>query len=128
MGNKETERMAIEHVIALERAAGREAVDVSTRGYRYDIDSPPRKIEVKAFGGSARSASLPLEASQLAEAEEDPENFYLYVVDNVGRADAVMGVRVLHGEPLRAVLERARPSTTYWSSFRAAEYDAAERL
>lgn len=128
MGNKDIERIAIDHVIALERADGREPVDVSAMGYRYDIDSPPRKIEVKAFGGSARGESIPLEERQLAEAEEDPDNFYLYVVDHVGRSDATMSVRVLHGQALRALIDRATPSRTYWSTFRVAEYDAAERL
>ncbi|MEY9965595.1 hypothetical protein ABIA33_003641 [Streptacidiphilus sp. MAP12-16] len=128
MGNRETERTAIDYVMALERTAGREPVDVSTAGYRYDIASPPRKIEVKAFGGSARGMSLPLEERQLAAARENPETFYLYVVDNVTRPDAEIGVRVLHGEALHPVIERAMPSTTYWSTLRAAEYDSAERL
>ncbi|WP_030277769.1 protein NO VEIN domain-containing protein [Streptomyces sp. NRRL B-24484] len=128
MGNQDIERIAIDHVIALERADGREPVDVSTKGYRYDIDSPPRKIEVKAFSGSARGQSIPLEERQLAEAVEDPENFYLYVVDHVGRSEAGMGVRVLHGDALCALLDRAKPSRTYWSTFRVAEYDTAERL
>ncbi|MFC1441928.1 DUF3883 domain-containing protein [Streptacidiphilus sp. N1-10] len=128
MGNQDIERIAINYVIALERTKGREPLDVSTKGYRYDVDSPPRKIEVKAFGGSARGASIPFEERQLAEAEEDPEHFYVYVVDNVGQPDGAMSVRVLHGQVLRVLIERAKPSRTYWSTLRVAEYDAAERL
>jgi len=125
MANHEIERLAIEHVMALERAEGREPMDVHAKGFRYDIDSPPRKIEVKAFGGSARGEPLPLEERQLAEAAEDPENFYLYVVDHVNQPDA-MNVRVFHGPVLDALIERARPSRTFWVTLRVAEYDAAE--
>jgi hypothetical protein len=56
MGNSETERTAIEYVMELERSAGRVPVDVHLKGAPYDVSSPPRKIEVKAFGRSARGA------------------------------------------------------------------------
>jgi hypothetical protein len=112
----------------LERAAGRDPVDVSKAGFRYDIDSPPRKIEVKAFGGSARGVPLPLEERQMAEAREDPDHFFLYIVDNVTSGGVEPGVRVLHGQALARLLERATASVTYWSSFRVGEYDEAEVL
>ncbi|MFC1410223.1 protein NO VEIN domain-containing protein [Streptacidiphilus sp. N1-12] len=128
MGNQEIERIAINYVLTLERAEGRKPTDVSTKGYGYDVHSPPRKIEVKAFGRSARGAPVPLEERQLAEFEQNPELYYVYVVDNVGQSDGAMSVRVLHGQVLRGLIERAKPSRTYWSTLRVAEYDAAERL
>lgn len=124
MTNSETERVAIEHVMALERRAGRQPEDVHLRGHPYDISSPPRKIEVKAFGGSARGAPVPLEDRQVKAAQESPENFYVYVVDNIaGAAGAKIAVRVLHGEILRAMLDRATPHITYWPTLRTADYD-----
>ncbi|MFJ4624991.1 DUF3883 domain-containing protein [Streptomyces sp. NPDC088847] len=129
MGNKETEQAAITHVLALERAAGREPRDVRTSGLPYDVDSAPRMIEVKAFSRSARSEPLPLEHRQVEAARANPDRFHLYVVDNLAGLDGPeIGVRVLHGEILRAMIERSEPQLTYWPTFRAAEYDDAERL
>jgi hypothetical protein len=56
--NAQTEQIAIEHVMAAERAAGRTPEDVRRAGAPYDISSPPRKIEVKAFSRSARGEVL----------------------------------------------------------------------
>lgn len=129
MPNTETERVAVEYVMALERNAGRQPEDVRAKVLPYDVSSPPRKIEVKAFGGSARGAPVPLEASQVAAAHEDPENFYVYVMDNVARADrGEMSARTIHGEMLCAMIERTEPHVTYWPTFRVAEYDAATLL
>jgi len=124
VANAETERLAIEHVMQLERAAGREPEDVSRRGAPYDISSPPRKIEVKAFGGSARGAVVPLEERQVTEARRDPENFYVYVVDNVTTANGTdIAVRRLHGDLLNAMITRTRPHITYWPTLRVEDYD-----
>ncbi|MFD4553438.1 DUF3883 domain-containing protein [Streptomyces sp. NPDC058469] len=129
MGNRETEQAAITHVLALERAAGRDPRDVRTSGLPYDVDSVPRMIEVKAFSRSARSETLPLEHRQVVAAKANPERFHLYVVDNLAGLDGIeIGVRVLHGEVLLAMIERSRPQITHWPTFRAAEYDEAERL
>lgn len=129
MANIETENVAVEYVMALERNADRQPEDVRAKRLPYDVSSPPRKIEVKAFGGSARGAPVPLEASQVAAAKEDPENFYVYVVDNVARADrGEMNARIIHGEMLCAMIERTEPHVTYWPTFRVAEYDAATLL
>ena len=120
MANAEFERIAIEHVMQLERDAGREPVDVHSRGVPYDIASPPRKIEVKAVSGSARGAPIPLEQRQFQAALDDPDNYYVYVVDNVVSAPQV---RVLHGASLRKMLEGCKPSITYWPTFRTGTYD-----
>jgi hypothetical protein len=129
MGNSETERVAIQHVLELERQSGRTPVDVHLDRLPYDISSPPRKIEVKAFGGSARGAAIPLEDRQVQAANQDPDNFYVYVVDNVAQADrGLMEVRVIHGVALRTLLARAKPQITYWPTFRTSEYDNAEQM
>jgi hypothetical protein len=124
LANAEIERAAIEYVLELERRAGREPVDVHLQGFPYDVSSPPRKIEVKAFGGSARGEPVPLEDRQVKAAQEDPESFYVYVVDNVAAGDqAETAVRVLHGSVLRAMLDRAAPHITYWPTLRTSDYD-----
>lgn len=129
VSNTETERIAIEFVMQIERQAGREPEDVRRAGAPYDISSPPRKIEVKAFGGSARGAPVPLEQRQVDAARDDPDNYYLYVVDNVARADhGEMVARVLHGEALRSMIDAVKPQTTYWPTFRTAHYDEVECL
>ncbi|MGW8881225.1 DUF3883 domain-containing protein [Streptomyces mirabilis] len=129
MGNKETEQAAITHVMALERTAGRDPKDVRTSGLPYDVESSSRMVEVKAFSRSARSEALPLEHRQVEAAKANPEHYYLYVVDNLASLDgAEVGVRILHGEALLALIERTQPQITYWPTFRAAEYDQTERL
>ncbi|AEB42250.1 DUF3883 domain-containing protein [Micromonospora maris] len=129
MGGNEVERIAIEYVMQLEIRNGRVPEDVHLTKAPYDVSSPPRKIEVKAFGGSARSAAVPLEDRQFQAARQDPENYYLYVVDNVARADeGLMRVRVIHGDALTKLLDGAKPHITYWPTFRAQAYDDAEHL
>lgn len=123
MINSEVERIAIEHVMGLERAADRQPEDVHDRGLPYDIASPPRKIEVKAFGGSARGAPLPLEERQVQAARDDPDNYYVYVVDNITAGRQAIAVRVLHSTTLREMLDRAVPHVTYWPTFRTGDYD-----
>ena len=123
MANTETERAGIEYVVKLERDSGRQPEDVHLGGLPFDVSSPPRKIEVKAFG-SARGAPLPLEDRQVKAAREDPENFYVYVVDNLAAEDRTrIAVRVLHGQVLRAMLDRAKPHITYWPTLRTVDYD-----
>jgi hypothetical protein len=95
----------------------------------HDISSPPRKIEVKAFGGSARGTAVPFEDRQVQAAIQDPDSFNVYVVDNVAKADQdAMQVRVIHGDALRELLARSKPHITYWPTFRTADYDQAERM
>src|SRR5262245_6336147 len=106
--NADVERRATQLVMDLERAHGRESIDVRFAGHPYDVDSPARKIEIKAFGGSARGLSLPPEQRQIAAAIEDPDHFYLYVVDNVASQDpAEITVRILHGHVLRTLIDAA---------------------
>lgn len=124
LANAEIEHAGIEYVMRLEREAGRQPEDVHLQGFPYDVSSPPRKIEVKAFGGSARGAPVPLEDRQVKAAGEDPENFYVYVVDNVSAGDQTkIAVRALHGPVLRAMLDRAVPQITYWPTLRTSDYD-----
>jgi hypothetical protein len=113
--------------MAAERAAGRLPEDVRRAGKPYDIFSPPRKIEIKAFSRSARGQALALEQSQVAEARRDPANYYLYVVDHV--ADHVAdpsqtAVRIVRGDLLTGIHDRTPPTTTYWATLRTGEYDS----
>ncbi|MGU3501630.1 hypothetical protein [Mycobacterium sp. C31M] len=78
---------------------------------------------MKAFSRSARGQGVPLEHRQFEAANQDPDNYYLYVVDNVANPGHAIDVRVLHGASLRTLLDRCRPTTTYWPTFRTGEYD-----
>jgi hypothetical protein len=107
LGNKAIEAAAIEWVMDLERAAGRQPRDSRFTGAPADIVSPPRVIEVKAFGKSNRGYDLWLESRQLEEARTNQE-FYLYVVENVRQGDpALFALRVLGGDRLQALLASA---------------------
>ena len=65
----------------------------------------------------------------MQEARQDPANYYLYVVDNVARANEdLMRVRVVHGPALKNMIDRTKPQVTYWPTFRAGEYDNADQL
>ena len=83
VGNKAIETAAIEWVMELERAAGREPRDTRYAGAPADIESPPRLIEVKAFGKSNRGFELWLDAlprtkgSSVDQALGDGEDFEL---------------------------------------------------
>lgn len=88
-GNKAIENAAIAWVMELERAAGRTPQDTRYRGAPADIDSPPRLIEVKAFGRSNRGFDLWLETRQVQEARRNPD-FYVYVVENVHQGDPAL--------------------------------------
>jgi Domain of unknown function (DUF3883) len=80
VGNKAIEAAAIEWVMELERAAGREPRDTRFAGAPADLLSPPRVIEVKAFGTSNRGYDLWLETRQMEEARSN-RDFYVYVVE-----------------------------------------------
>lgn len=131
MSNRETEDFAIQYVLQLEEAAGRQPRDTRKTGDPVDITSPPRLIEVKAFGGIARGQPTPLEQRQVDALREDPDHFYLYVVDNIDKARAGLAnpqVLELNGSAVAAMVDRTTPSITYWPTLRAAEYDSAPRL
>jgi hypothetical protein len=94
-----------------ERRAGRTPEDVHPKGAPDDVSSPPRKIEVKASGGSARGVAIPLERPPGPSGAPRPgELLPLYVVDNVARVDdGLMRVRVIHGGALEKMLARTKP-------------------
>ncbi len=126
LNNRDVENAAIEWVMALERAAGREPVDVRYTRSGGDIISPPRTIEVKAVGKSARGADLPLEIPQYEAARTDP-NFYLYVVDNVRQGNpALFALRVLGGDRLQRLLLRVKEFRAYAMPWPVADYDSCQ--
>jgi hypothetical protein len=122
--NSAVENAAIDFVMSLERGAGREPVDVRRTRSAGDIVSPPRTIEVKAIGRSARGADLPLEVPQLEAARSDPD-FYVYVVDNVRQGDpGQFNLRILGGERLQRLLVRVKEQRYYALPWPVAEYDS----
>jgi hypothetical protein len=124
-GNKAIEDAAIAWVIERERAVGRQPRDTRYRGAPADIESPPRLIEVKAFGKSGRGSDLPLEVRQFEEARANP-NFYVYVVDHVAQGDpSNFTLKVLGNEQLARLLGRAKEQRYYAVPWPVAEYDSA---
>jgi hypothetical protein len=123
-GNKSIEEAAIAWVMARERAAGREPVDTRHRGAPADIESPPRLIEVKAFGKTTRGMELWLETKQVEEARRNP-NFHLYVVENVRQGDpSLFTLKVLGGERLQRLLARAKEQRYFMVPWPVADYDS----
>jgi len=123
-GPKAVEDAAIEWVMGLERAAGRRPRDTRHEGAPADIESPPRLIEVKSFGTSNRGYDLWLEVRQVQEAKTNPE-FYVYVVENVRQGDpGQFTLRVLGGDRLRHLLERAKEQRYYTVPWPVADYDS----
>jgi hypothetical protein len=126
-GNKAIEDAAIAYAMERERAAGREPIDTRYIAAPSDIESPPRFIEVKAVGKpSCRGDDLWLETRQVEEARSNPEAYFLYLVENVRQGDpAAFTLRVIGGEQLRRVLERAREKRYFEVPLPVREYDSA---
>ena len=122
--NKSVEDAAIAWVMRYERAAGREARDVRYARGPADIDSPPRTIEVKAYGKNNRGYDLWLEVNQVNEARSNA-NFYVYVVENVRQGDpSLFTLRILDAEHLAGLLTRAKEQRYYTVPWPVADYDA----
>jgi len=81
---------------------------------------------VKAYGTSARGQDLWLEVRQIEEARTNPDNFWLYIVENV-RQENPEQFRLLRfgGEPLVRLLDRAVERRYFTVRFPVAVYDAA---
>lgn len=124
VGNKAVEDAAVAYVLDRERAAGRIPLDSRYRGAPGDVESPPRMIEVKAFGRSNRGYGLWLEPRQLEEARRSAD-FYIYVVENVRQGDpAKFTLKVLGGEQLGRLLDHAVERRYYEVPWPVADYDA----
>jgi hypothetical protein len=125
--NKAVEDAAIEWVLRIEREAGRDAVDTRGTGAAADVSSPPRLIEVKAYGRSARGQDLWLEPRQIEEADRNPD-FCIYVVENVRQGDPPgFSLRVLGGETLRVLLQRRREQRYFTVPWPVEAYDEMPR-
>jgi hypothetical protein len=125
--NRAVENAAIAWVLGLEREGGRDAVDTRGTGAAADVLSPPRLIEVKAYGRSARGQDLWLEPRQVEEADRNPD-FYLYVVENVRQGDPDgFTLRVLGGETLRVLLQRRREQRYFTVPWPVKVYDGTPR-
>ena len=123
VGNKAIEEAAIAWVMELERAARREPRETRFTGAPADIESPPRLIEVKAFGKSNRGYDLWLEAQQVEEARRNA-NFCIYIVENVRQGNpALFTLKVLAGERLTRLLDRAKEQRYFTVPWPVADYD-----
>lgn len=124
-GNKAIEDAAIAWVMQLEQRTGRTPEDTRHRGAPADISSPPRLIEVKAFGRSNRGYDLWLEVRQVEEARRNPD-FFIYVVENVRQGDpSKFTLKVLGGALLARLLQRAREQRYFTVPWPVADYDTA---
>ena len=130
LSNHEIEALALEAVIAYERAAGRTARDThTTKGAPVDVESEDdvtgekRLIEIKAFGGAGRGDDLWLEPNQVEALEQIP-GAHLYLVTNVRSADPSQ-IRILDltGEQLRERLEKKREKHYFEVPLPVAVYD-----
>ena len=124
-GNKAVENAAIAWVMDLERTVGREPTETRDRGAPADIASPPRQIEVKAFGTANRGYDLWLEVRQVEEARRNP-NFYIYLVENVRQGDpAQFTLKVLGEDRLARLLARAKERRDFTVPWPVGDYDSA---
>jgi hypothetical protein len=90
------------------------------------VDSPPRTIDVKAYGRSAHGKDLWLEVRQAQEARRSQE-FNVYVVENIRQGDpAHFTLKVLGGERLARLLERAKEQRCYIVPWPVFDYDVEE--
>ncbi len=122
--NKQVEDAAIAWVMELERHAGRVPTDTRYRGSPADIESPPRLIEVKAFGRMNRGFDLWLETRQVEEARRNT-NFYVYVVENVRQGDSEsFKLKVLDNAHLLKLLDRAKLQNYFTVPWPVRDYDA----
>jgi hypothetical protein len=81
-------------------------------------------IEVKAFGKRNRGFDLWLETRQVEEARSNP-NFYVYVVENVRQGDSsLFTLRVLGGDYLQRLLQRAKEQHYFTVPWPVADYDS----
>ncbi len=122
--NKQVADAAIAWVMELERHAGRVPTDTRYRGSPADIESPPRLIEVKAFGRLNRGFDLWLETRQVEEARRNT-NFYVYVVENVRQGDPEsFKLKVLDNAHLLKLLDRAKLQNYFTVPWPVRDYDA----
>ena len=116
VGNRAIESAAIQWIIKLEGAAGRAALDTRGGGGVADITSPPRTIEVKAFGGVARGQDLWLETTQVNAALADTD-FWVYVVENIAQGDSG---RISVGDDRRPTARGIAPASARTALLRGA--------
>jgi Domain of unknown function (DUF3883) len=122
--SRAVEDAAIAWVMKLEHEAGRSPRDTRHQGAPADIESPPRVIEVKAYGRSCRGEDLWLETRQVEEARRNPD-FWLYLVENVRQGDpANFTLKAVGGERLALLLERAKEQRYYLVPWSTRDYDA----
>jgi hypothetical protein len=94
--NPETERIAMEFVMAHERAQGRQVFDVSDKNLGYDLtcldlnSGELRLIEVKGFG--AATGTVILTPNERRVAEDRRDCYWLYVVTNCNATPTLQAI------------------------------------
>ena len=122
---KEVEDAAIAFVIDQEKHAGRNAHDTRYQGAVADLVSDGRVIEVKAAGTTFRGQDLWLETRQVEAARDDPEHFWLYLVENVRQGDpAHFRLLRLGGPQLQALVGKAKERRYYEVPLSVSVYDS----
>ncbi|SFT67493.1 protein of unknown function [Geodermatophilus amargosae] len=125
---KQVEDAAISFVMAQEATAGRMARDTRYQGAVADLVSGDRVVEVKAYGTTSRGETLWLEPRQYEAAKDDPDHFWVYIVENVRQGDpAHFRLLRLGGERLRQLLEKAKQRRYYEVPLPVAVYDAVSQ-
>ena len=113
LSNKEIEDRAIKAVIDFEKSEHREAKDIRRQHKSYDVHSGNRIIEVKGIEKSLQKSGnwrfIQQKSVQLALKED---NFYLYIIDNLGKGVEQAGIYVLNREEALKFL-RIQPQVSY---------------
>ncbi|MGY1746763.1 hypothetical protein [Blastococcus sp. SYSU D00695] len=126
-GREQIEGAAIAWVIEREQGEGRPARDVRGEG-AGDVVSGDRVIAVRACPTSSRGHDILLECWRYVAAKDDPDRFWLYLVENVAQGDPARFELIrLGGDRLQELLERAREQRYWTVPVPVRVYDAAAR-
>ena len=118
------EDAAITFVIEQEKREGRQAHDTRYKGAAADVESDGRIIEVKAAGTSTRGYDVWLGKRQYEAAKDNPDHFWLYLVENIGQGDPTKFRLIrIGGEPLQQLIAKAKRREHWEMPLPVAVYD-----
>jgi hypothetical protein len=125
-GPKAIEDAAIAFVIEEEGKEHRRARDTRyEKDAVADLVSGDRIIEVKAAGNSSRGYDLWLEPAQYHAARQNPDHFWLYLVENVRQGDpGQFRLLRLSGRQLSDLLTKAKHQEYFTVPVPVAVHDA----
>ncbi len=100
------------------------ARDTRHQGAFADVESDDRIIEVKAAGTTSRGFDVWLEPRQYQAAQQHPDRFWLYLVENVRQGDpAKFRLLRIGGDRLKALMGKAKERHYYTLPVPVAVYD-----